>query len=90
MVLIKIEEDRQRICDINYRAKKRKSMKYVPATDSISLSLRPKNSIANREASGDEGLWVGGVGNDVDGADGDTRASRDRECGPSAIRWARM
>jgi hypothetical protein len=65
---------------------KGKPTTYVPATDSTSPSLRPKNSIANLEASGEEGLWVGGVGNDDDGADGDTRASKDSECGPSTIR----
>ena len=71
-------------------AYKREGTTYVPVTDSSSLSLRPKNSIAKRDASGEEGLWVGGVGNEADGADGDTRASKDRECGPSTIRWARM
>jgi hypothetical protein len=88
LVLIKIEEDGQGICDIIrfLDAYKRKATTYVPVTDSNSLSLRPKNSIANREASGEEGLWVGGVGNEADGADVDTRASRDRECGPSTIR----
>lgn len=80
MVLIKIEEDGQGICDRNLLdAYERKATTYVPVTDSSSLSLRPKNSIANREASGEEGLWVGGVGNEADGADGDTRASKDRE-----------
>lgn len=68
----------------------RKPTAYVPATDNNSLSLRPKNSIADRETSGEDGLWVGGVGNDADGADGDTRASKDSACGPSTIRWARM
>lgn len=89
MVLVKIKEDCQGICDVNVNvvdSYKRKATKYVPATDSSSLSLRPKNSIANREASGEEGLWVGGVGREADGADGDTRASKDRECGPSTIR----
>jgi hypothetical protein len=71
-------------------AYKRKDATHVPVTDSSSLSWRPKNSIGNREASGEEGLWVGGVGNEADGADGDTRASKGRECGPSTIRWARM
>ncbi len=59
---------------------------HVPPTDSNSSSRRPKNSIANREASGEEALCVGGVGNDADGANGDTRASKDSECGPSTIR----
>lgn len=59
-------------------------------TDNSSLSSRPKNSIAMREASGEEGLWVGGVGSEADGADGDTRASKESECGPSTIRWERM
>jgi hypothetical protein len=63
-----------------------KSTACVPATASNSLSLRPKNSIASRDASGEAALWVGGVGNDADGADGDTRASNDSECGPSTIR----
>jgi hypothetical protein len=89
LVLIKIEENRQGICDMNSLDANKPTV-YVPAVDSSSLSLRPKNSIANREASGEEGLWVGGVGNDADGADGDTRASKDSECGPSTIRWARM
>lgn len=87
MVLIEVEEDGQGICEINFLdAYQRKATTYVPVTDSRSPSLRPKNSIANREASGEEGLWVGGVGNDADGADGDTRASNDKECGPSTIR----
>jgi hypothetical protein len=91
LVLIEIEEDGQGIYDMNFLdAYERKATTYVPVTDRSSLSLRPKNSIANREASGEEGLWVGGVGNEADGADGDTRASKDRECGPSTIRWARM
>ena len=86
MVLIKIEEDSQDIYDVNSpNVNKRKATTYVPATDNSSLSLRPMNSIANREASGEDGLWVGGVGNDADGADGDTRASKDSECGPSTI-----
>jgi hypothetical protein len=80
LVLVKIEEDGQGICDRNLLdAYERMATTYVPVTDSSSLSLRPKNSIANREASGEEGLWVGGVGNEADGADGDTRASKDRE-----------
>jgi hypothetical protein len=87
LVLIKIEEDGQGICDMKFLdAYKRKATTYAPVTDSSSPSLRPKNSIANREASGEDGLWVGGVGNEADGADGDTRASKDRECGPSTIR----
>jgi len=80
LVLIKIEEDGQGIYDRNlFDAYECMATTYVPVTDSSSVSLRPKNSIANREASGEEGLWVGGVGNEADGADGDTRASKDRE-----------
>jgi hypothetical protein len=87
LVLIKVEEDRQGICAMDsLNDNKRKPTTYVPAIDSSSLSLRPKNSIAKRETSGEEGLWVGGVGSDADGADGDTRASKDSECGPSTIR----
>jgi len=87
LVLIEIKEDRQGICNMNaVSVYDRDPKRYAPATDSRSFSLRPKNSIANREASGEEALCVGGVGNDADGADGDTRASKDSECGPSTIR----
>jgi hypothetical protein len=87
LVLVEIEEDRQGICDMNFVDTYDHILAiYIPATDSRSFSLSPKNSIANRETSGEEALCVGGVGNDADGADGDTRASSDNECGPSTIR----
>jgi len=41
----------------------------IPATEFRSGSVNEKNSIAKREASGDVGLWEGGVGRDEDGAE---------------------
>jgi hypothetical protein len=87
LVPIEINNNGQGICNMNsFNDNKRIPMTHVPPTDSNSSSRRPKNSIANREASGEEALCVGGVGNDADGANGDTRASKDNECGPSTIR----
>lgn len=87
LVLVEIQEDRQGICNMGaFHNNDGIHTPHSPATESSSSPLRPKNSIANREASGEEALWVGGVGNDADGADGDTRASKDSECGPSTIR----
>jgi len=78
LILVEIEENRQGLCALHYNVTKQTKC-CAPATDNSSLSPRPKNSIANRDASGEEGLWVGGVGRDDDGADGDTRASKDNE-----------
>ena len=80
LILVEIQEDRQGICSMNaFNDDDGIRTTYLPATESSSSPLRPKNSIANREASGEEALCVGGVGNDADGADGDTRASKDSE-----------
>jgi hypothetical protein len=46
--------------------------------------------MTKREASGEAGLFDGGVGKDWDGADGDIRASNEGEWGPSTTRCARM
>jgi len=46
--------------------------------------------MAALDASGDGGLWDGGVGRDVDGAVADTRASKEGEFGPSTSLCARM
>ena len=81
LILVEIEENSQSVYATHYldgNVSKRSNV-CTPATDNSSLSPRPKNSIANRDASGEEGLWVGGVGNDDDGADGETRASKDNE-----------
>jgi len=87
LILVEIQEDRQGIYNMNaINNNDGIRTTYLPATERTSSPLRPKNSIANREASGEEALCVGGVGNDADGADGDTRASKDNECGPSTIR----
>lgn len=51
----------------------------MPATASRSDSLKEKYSIAKREASGEAGLWEGGVGRDADGAGYEIRASREAE-----------
>jgi hypothetical protein len=40
----------------------------IPATEFRSASLKEKCSMAKREASGEVGLWEGGVGRDADGA----------------------
>jgi hypothetical protein len=40
----------------------------IPATEFRSDSLKEKCSMAKREASGEAGLWEGGVGKDADGA----------------------
>lgn len=42
--------------------------------------------MANLVASGDGGLWVGGVGKDMEGAVADMRASSEGELDPS---WTR-
>lgn len=60
--------------------------RYLPETHANSASLNEKCSIAKRVASGDGGLWDGGVGRDEVGAEEDTRASRDIEFGPSTTR----
>jgi hypothetical protein len=58
LVLVEIEEDRQGICVLDYILMIRYTSppRYVPATLSNSLSLRPKNSTANRDSSGEAGL----------------------------------
>jgi hypothetical protein len=87
LILVEIQEDRQGVYNMNaFKNNDGIRTTNSPATESGSSPLRPKNSIANREASGEEALCVGGVGKDADGADGDTRASKDSECGPSTIR----
>jgi len=45
--------------------------------------------MAYRDASGDGGLCVGGVGSEAEGDDADIRASREGELGPSNMRCAR-
>lgn len=63
--------------------------KLGPETEESSASFNEKCSIAYREASGEGGLWEGGVGKDADGAAKDIRASSDKEFGPSKMRCAR-
>ena len=58
----------------------------IPATDDNSSSISWKCSIANLVASGDGGLWVGGVGKDIEEAVAEMRASSEGELGPSWIR----
>lgn len=43
-----------------------------------------------REASGDGGLWDGGVGSEADGAEAEIRASNEGELGPSNKRCANI
>lgn len=81
LIVVEIKENSQGVCEARYldETVTKWTNDCAPATDNSSLSPRPKNSTAMRDASGEEGLWVGGVGNDDDGADGDTRASKDNE-----------
>ena len=58
-------------------------MTAVPARSESCTSLKLDCSITMRDASGEVGLFVGGVGRDADGADGAIRASKDIECSPS-------